>query len=75
MYRKVFYDDEDIIGYSDDIIEDIIENTPADELAENEVLQELIEQLKKFDWDLVVCHYHPMGAYFVRRLVEENDNG
>lgn len=65
--HKVFYDDEDIIGYSDEIIADLEENGED----EDELINELIEELKKYDYDLVICHYHPMGAYFVRRLIEE----
>ena len=65
--RKVIYDDEDIIGYSDEIIADLEENGEDDD----ELINELIEELKKYDYDLVICHYHPMGSYFVRRLIEE----
>lgn len=70
MYRKVFYDDEDIIGYSNEIIADIKDNMSPEDLAEDELMQELIAELEKYDYELVVCHYHPMGAYFIRKLVE-----
>lgn len=71
MTRKLFYDDEDIIGYSDDIIADIEENIEGMDEDEREIFDELIEELKQYDWDLVKVSYHPMGAYVVRKLVEE----
>lgn len=67
MERKLFYDDETIVGYSDDIIEDLKEN--GDD--EDESIQELIDDLSKYDYELVICRYHPMGAWFVSRLIEE----
>ena len=71
MTRKLFYDDEDIIGYSDDIIADIEENIEGMDEDEREIFDELIEELKQYDWDLVKVSYHQMGAYVVRKLVEE----
>ena len=70
MTRKLFYDDEDIIGYSDDIIEDIEENIADLDEDEREIFEDLITDLKQYDWDLVRVSYNPMGAYFVRKLVE-----
>lgn len=70
MTRKLFYDDEDIIGYSDDIIEDIEENIADLDEDEREIFEDLITDLKQYDYDLVKVSYHPMGSYFVRKLVE-----
>ena len=69
---KLFYDDENIIGYSDDIIADIKENIADIDEDEREIFNELIEKLEKYDNELVICYYHPMGAYYVKRLKEED---
>ena len=69
--QKFFYDDEDIVGYSDEIADDIrkwIENYPEDD---NTLNYELLDQLRQFDYDLVHCVYHPMGAWTVYKLIHE----
>ena len=71
MTRKLFYDDEDIIGYSNDIIADIEENIADIDEDDRDLFDELIKDLKQYDWDLVRVNYHPMGSYYVTRLVEE----
>lgn len=69
--KKLFYDDENIIGYSDEIIKDIKENMKDMDENDKEVFNELIEELERYDYELVVCYYHPMGAYHVSKLKEE----
>jgi len=68
MLNNVIYKDgEEIIGYSDDIIESLKENGEEDD----EITSELIEMLQDYDYDLVICRWHPMGAWYVAKLVEE----
>lgn len=71
MERKLFFDDETIIGYSDDIVDEIIENDPA-AAEEDESIVDLIADLRTYDWELVKCSYEIMdGSWNVRRLIEE----
>ena len=67
MERNIIYDDENIIGYSDDIAEDI--RTYCE--PEDELQIDLANSLDELDHELVRCVYHPMGAYAIYRLNEE----
>lgn len=35
-------------------------------------LSELLEDLSNYDYELVKVSYHPMGAYKITKLIEEN---
>ena len=65
-FREIIYDaDYDTtIGYSDDIVEDFLTNGDGDD----ELVAELINELKKLDHELVYITYHPMGAFTCYRL-------
>ena len=67
MTCKVIYDDEEIIGYSEDIVSDFLENGDNDD----ELINDLINRLNELDHELVYIDYHPMGAYSVYRLNKE----
>lgn len=58
------YDGEIIIGYSDDIANDIITGN----WDESELEINLLNELEKLDHELVYISYHPMGAYSCYKL-------
>lgn len=65
MHDTVIYINGDvIIGYSDDIIADIINNN----WDEDELTIDLLNELNKLDRELVYIYYHPMGAYTCYKL-------
>lgn len=69
MYNDIIFDAEDIIGYSWDIKGHILKAMESDEFDDDDLTHELLEDLEKHD-GLVICHYHPMGAYWVNDLIE-----
>lgn len=84
MARKLFYDEENIIGYSDEIVDEFREeltNVLNDEsISDDEKTSlirksgELISQLERYDYELVECEYYVMDdSYIVRRLFVEKD--
>ena len=68
---RVFYDDESIVGYSEDIIKDVMTIYDVNDEDELEMTATLVYSLAKYDNELVICRYHPMGAWCIKRLVEE----
>ena len=62
---NVIYDDDLIIGYSDDIVTDIINNFDGDD---DDLILELVDKLEELDRELVYISYHPMGAYTCYKL-------
>lgn len=64
MDKVIYIDGEVIIGYSDDIVKDLLEK----ENDEDEFTLELIAELDKLDSELVYIYYHPMGAYTCYKL-------
>lgn len=64
MRDVIYIDGETIIGYSDDILMDMVYNG----WDEDELLTELAQELSKLDRELVYITYHPMGAYTCRKL-------
>lgn len=65
--ETVIYDDETIIGYSNDIVRDLIANG-IDDSEEYELERDLIAKLNELDRELVLINYHPMGAYTCYKL-------
>ena len=65
-YREVIYDDETIIGYSDDIVYDFTVNLNSED--SDELVNELVKRLSELDHELVYIWYHPMGAYTCIKL-------
>lgn len=76
----LMFDDENIIGYSWDIKEYLHEDmkTRIDELDYDELESyisltlDLLRDLNEHD-GLVLCEYHPMGAYTVFDLIKKED--
>ena len=73
--NRVIYDDENIIGFAQDIIDETkdlmikaINDNDKDVRETFEVSFDLIDQLESHIGELVVCVYHPMGAYKVYEL-------
>jgi len=64
---EIIHDNENIIGYSWDIAEEIESELELMDEGERSLFQELIDELEKYD-GLVRCNYHPMGSYFVEDL-------
>ena len=76
MNNYMFYTDDYIIGRVADIIEDTIKH--MNEYQEDEEIlntgSDLLKELETIENDclLVKCYYHPMGAWSVSRLLDEN---
>lgn len=75
--KNIIYDNwENIIGYNEDIIENVKEEIKKQLEEENyeniKELSELLEDLSNYDYELVKVSYHPMGAYKITKLIEEN---
>jgi uncharacterized membrane protein (DUF106 family) len=74
--KNIIYDNyENMIGYNEDIIENVKEEIIR-QLGEKNYenikeLAELLEDLMNYDYDLVKVSYHPMGAYKITKLIEE----
>lgn len=64
MRDVIYIDGDTIIGYSDDILMDMVNNG----WDEDELLTELAQELSKLDRELVYITYHPMGAYTCCKL-------
>ena len=70
---KVYYDDETIKGYSDDIIKDFkrlmtkaIKDEDFDTLSTISDVLDLMHDLKGYGHTKVTCSYHPMGAWVIK---------
>ena len=75
--KNIIYDNwENIIGYNEDIIENVKEEIKKQLEEENyeniKELSELLEDLSNYDYELVKVSYHPMGTYKITKLIEEN---
>lgn len=66
-----FWDDDVVIGISNAIMDDA-EKWECDSYDDEEMKQELIDKLSQYDWEIVRCWYHPMGAWNVDVLVAKN---
>lgn len=62
--RDVIFDDENIIGYSDDIALALLDD------SDDELIHDLIDVLSTMDFELVKCVYNPMGCYTVYKLID-----
>lgn len=76
MKNIIFDNYENMIGYNEDIIENVKEEI-IKQLGEKnyENIKELAELLEElylnYDYELVKVSYHPMGAYKITKLIEE----
>ena len=70
--REIIHQQETIIGFASDIIDECQEEM-EDYPDYAEQGQDLINELEPYvdDDDLVICDWHPMGAWVVRRLKAE----
>lgn len=62
---------DDIIGYSWDIAASIADDLKRGRIEDPEecLIDELLQDLQDHD-GLVICHWHPSGAWYVADLVE-----
>ena len=78
--NRVFYDDEKIVGVMADVVDDLDEKMKEaidkHDWDQMESFGEYVDLIKELignfeEDDLVLCEYHPMGAWVVSRLIKE----
>lgn len=72
MRGEIIHDDENIIGYSWDIADEVREEMENMDEDDRELFQDLVDQLEEHD-GLVFVSYHPMGAYIVEDLITRTE--
>lgn len=69
--NNIIYDAENMIGFSWDIAASIADDLKRGRIDDPEEMSisELLEELEQHN-GLVICKWHPMGAWYVADLVE-----
>lgn len=69
----VIHDNENIIGFTWDIIREVENNLEREDESDREISKQLLKDLNSH-YGLVKCCYHPTGTYTVYDLYTEKEN-